>query len=105
MTTSHDYTPEKDESEMTESEYEDLVWLTRKSVRSKLEKWRKDTPEKRDPEQDKEKKEEAMTKSCKTCYFCSYTREVNKIWYVRCTLEEPRWAVVEDNLPCWKKKV
>ena len=105
MTPSQDYTPEKDESEMTESEYEDMVWLTRKAVRSKLKKWRKDTTKKKDIEEDREKEEDVALRTCKTCYFCSYVRELNKIWYVRCTLEEPRWRVAEDGLPCWKKKI
>ncbi|MGY5874315.1 MAG: hypothetical protein RTU30_01095 [Candidatus Thorarchaeota archaeon] len=92
--------PNDHEPEMTESEYLDLVWLTKKAVRVKLEKWRKDTPKQQDTEQEEENKEIART--CKTCYFCSYTREVNKILYVRCTLEEPRWTAAEDDLPCWK---
>lgn len=90
------------ESEMTESEYLDLVWLTKKAVRVKLEKWRKDTPKQQDTAQEETTKEEVRT--CKTCYFCSSTKEVNNIRYVRCTIEVPKWIAVEDNLPCWKAR-
>ncbi len=102
MPTSYDSPTEKDESEMTESEYEDLVWLTKKAARSKLEKWRKGPVEVQKPVPEEEELD--ISKDCKSCYFCSYTKELNKIWYVRCTLEEPRWTVVEADLPCWKKK-
>ncbi len=102
MPTSRDSESEDKEPEMTESEYEDLVWLTKKAVRSKLDKWRKDVSEQEKPIPQIEQKD--IVKSCRTCYFGSSCREVNKIWYVKCSLEEPRWTVVEDNLPCWKIK-
>lgn len=102
MDSHHDPSSDEEKPEMTESEYEDLVWLTKKEVRSKLDKWRKE------PAQSQESTvlgEDADTeRSCRTCYFGSYNREVNKIWYVRCTLNEPLWRVVEDDLQCWKPK-
>lgn len=100
---SHD-NPNSDEQEpdITESEYQDLVWLTKKEVRSKLEKWRK-APTQSQKSADLVD-EEVTEHSCKTCYYGSYNREVNKIWYVRCTLNEPCWRVVEDDLQCWKPK-
>lgn len=88
--------------DMSESEYEDLVWLTKKEVRSKLEKWRKEPQDSGAPKETIPK--EDVKKTCTTCYFGTYSREVNKIWYVRCTLNEPSWRVVEDNLQCWKAK-
>ena len=42
MDSHHDPSSDEEKPEMTESEYEDLVWLTKKEVRSKLDKWRKE---------------------------------------------------------------
>lgn len=80
--------------------YDDLVWMTKKSARSKLEKWRKERAQVdgTDPAEDEVDSE----KTCKTCYFCAGEREFNSVWYVRCTKEKPEWVVAKDDLPCWK---
>jgi hypothetical protein len=93
---------EGSEPGMTESEYDDLVWLTKKAARAKLEKWRRSDQK---PEvEGSEGADEEVTKTCRTCYFCSYLKEVNKILYVRCTVDEPRWVASQNNLHCWRAK-
>ncbi len=96
--------PEKESEYPTQEEidYEDMVWLTKKSVREKLEKWRKE-PTKPEAE-NQEESESALEKNCNNCYFCSYEREVNKVQYVRCTFQEPQWVVTQKNLSCWKPR-
>lgn len=91
---------ESDDQEEEITDYEDLVWLTKKSVRSKLKEWRKDPPkEKESPQVDEDY---GIGITCKTCYFCSHVKEFNNVLYARCTIEEPKWILAEDNLPCWK---
>ena len=82
------------------TDYDDLVWLTKKSARSKLEKWRKERTQVAgtDPVED----EVDVEKKCSTCYFCSSKREFNNVLYVRCTKEKPEWVPAKDDLPCWK---
>lgn len=88
------------EYEADTANYDDLVWMTKKSARSKLEKWRKDRA-KGDGTNTAED-EVDVEKTCRTCYFCSSGREFKKVLYVRCTKDKPSWVVAEDNLPCWK---
>jgi hypothetical protein len=92
--------PDDSDYEADTTNYDDLVWLTKKSARSKLEKWRKERAQVdgTDPAED----EVDVEKTCRTCYFCAGDREVNSVRYVRCTKEEPAWVVAEDDLPCWK---
>jgi hypothetical protein len=93
---------ESDENdyEADTTNYDDLVWVTKKSARSKLEKWRKERAPSDGsiPVED----EVEVEKNCRICYFCSSEREFNNIWYVRCTKEEPEWVPSKDDLPCWK---
>lgn len=96
-------TDQNDKSNDQEEEitnYEDLVWLTKKSVRSKLKEWRKDQSSETEPS--KVEKKSGIDITCKTCYFCSHVKEFNNVLYARCTIEEPKWIIAEDNLPCWK---
>lgn len=94
--------PDKD-SEYTSQEeidYEDMVWLTKKSVREKLEKWRKEPAKSEDKGKDASERE--LDKNCNNCYYCSYERTVNTVQYVRCTFQDPQWVVSQKNLSCWK---
>ena len=91
---------ESNDQEEEITDYEDLVWLTKKSARSKLQEWRRDPPSKMEPPQ--VGKKEKIIKTCKTCYFCSHVKEFNDLLYVRCTIDEPKWVAVQYDLPCWK---
>ncbi|MFX0108295.1 MAG: hypothetical protein ACFE7R_08430, partial [Candidatus Hodarchaeota archaeon] len=79
---------------------EDVAWLAKKKARSKLEKWRKarEVTEGGAPDTD----EIEVEKTCRTCYYCSSTKEFNGLWYVKCTKKESAWLPAEDDLPCWK---
>lgn len=91
---------EESDYEADTTNYDDLVWLTKKSARSKLEKWRKD---RRGDDGDALSDDGiAVEKNCRLCYYCSSEREFNDIWYVRCTKEEPAWVAAKDDLPCWR---
>lgn len=92
--------PEDSEYEEDTTNYDDLVWLTKKSARSKLEKWRKERGG--DDGAAPSEEEVAVEKNCRLCYYCSSDREFNNILYVRCTKEEPTWVVAKDDLPCWR---
>lgn len=91
---------EDSDYEADTTSYDDLVWVTKKSARLKLEKWRKERAQVdgKDPTED----EVEVEKKCKTCYFCASEKEFNKVRYVRCTKEKPEWVVAKDDLPCWK---
>ncbi|MHA2385470.1 MAG: hypothetical protein ACXAEE_04585 [Candidatus Thorarchaeota archaeon] len=92
--------PDDGDYEADTTNYDDLVWLTKKSARSKLEKWRKERAQV--DGKDTTEDEVDVEKTCKTCYFCASERKFKNIRYVRCTKEEPAWVVAEDDLPCWK---
>jgi hypothetical protein len=100
-----DHEPAGEESDDSDYEadttnYDDLVWLTKKAARSKLEKWRKKRAQSDGTEPTND--EIDVEKTCRTCYFCSLRREFNKVLYVRCTKAKPEWVIAQDNLPCWK---
>ncbi|NHI83576.1 MAG: hypothetical protein EAX81_04680 [Candidatus Thorarchaeota archaeon] len=93
---------EKESGSQEDIDYEDMVWLTKKSVRKKLEKWRKEPTK---PERALADKEESpLERSCENCYFCSHERKVNKIRYIRCVFQEPQWVVSQKDLSCWKSR-
>jgi hypothetical protein len=96
--------PEKDSEYPTQEEidYEDMVWLTKKSVREKLDKWRKEPTKSEEKSQDKD--ESPLEKTCYNCYFCSNKRVVNKVQYVRCSFKDPQWVVSQKDLSCWKPR-
>lgn len=93
---------EKEPSSQEDIDYEDMVWLTRKSVREKLEKWRKEPV--KSESAFKAKKEPIPERTCENCYFCSHEREFNKIRYIRCVFQDPQWVVSQKDLSCWKSR-
>lgn len=97
-TSSPDKEPEY--TSQDEIDYEDMVWLTKKSVREKIEKWRKEPT--KPEEKSKDESESELERNCNNCYFCSYERMVNKVQYVRCTFQEHQWVVSQKDLSCWK---
>lgn len=94
--------PDKDSEYASQEEidYEDMVWLTKKSVREKLERWRKEPAKPEEKGKDESKPE--LEKNCNNCYYRSYERIVNKVQYVRCTFQDPQWVVSQKDLSCWK---
>jgi hypothetical protein len=80
--------------------YEDLVWLTKRSARAKLEKFREEKESSQEDDMDKQDTE--PIKNCATCYYCSTVKTLKMIQYMRCTREEPTWVLSQDNLSCWK---
>jgi len=80
--------------------YEDLVWLTKKSARAKIEKYRRERQDSR--EAGKEKQDTEPIKNCATCYYCSAVKTLKMIQYMKCTRDEPTWVIAKDNLSCWK---
>lgn len=91
---------EDSDYEADTTEYDDLVWLTKKSARSKLEKWRKERAQAKGT--DTIENDVDVEKNCRLCYYSSSEREFNDIWYVRCTREKSEWVVAKNDLPCWK---
>ncbi|MHA2432199.1 MAG: hypothetical protein ACXADO_03105, partial [Candidatus Thorarchaeota archaeon] len=79
--------------------YGDLVWLTRKSARAKIEKRREERLG--SPEVDKKRNIEPI-RNCITCYYCSTVKTLRLVQYTKCTKEEPAWVMAKDNLSCWK---
>ncbi|MHA2142111.1 MAG: hypothetical protein ACXADC_12030 [Candidatus Thorarchaeota archaeon] len=92
--------PDDSDYEADTTNYDDLVWLTKKSARSKLEKWRKEHAQAVGT--DSIEDDVDVEKNCRICYYCSSEREFNNVWYVRCTKEESEWVVAKIDLPCWK---
>jgi hypothetical protein len=80
--------------------YEDFVWLTKKSARAKLEKYRREREGSQ--EVDKEKPNAEPIKNCATCSHCSTVKTLRMIQYMKCTKGEPTWVLSQDNLSCWK---